>query len=324
MPATAEPLNVAEIAFIAYLRAKAEGDEATAAKVRKLMANNEPTESESLPGDLHKQLGFSEEDFSERLNAERPDEFAGNNPQPQSPPRPGLKWELRDTKRGKRWMQVKGSQSAATPTGGPNAEPTAAKKKSDRDADIETKKPSKEPKYGEITSAARPALSEDEESAIEHYTASAWINDELRGQELRPESKMFPESRKDEVRKYLATAFSKIKQMDKPVKVYRGLYFDNEEEKNKFLSSLNNSGVITWPGYTSTSPSEATAKGYMDKHGVSLQISAVEGLDLHHYGSGDSGGEFVLPHNSQFVVKGITKDGDETVVHVEQLRKPDA
>src|SRR5271166_2390471 len=92
-------------------------------------------------------------------------------------------------------------------------------------------KPSKPstPKTGPITEHAEPKLSDDEEYALSHYTASAWINDELRGQELRPESAMFSDERKDEVRRELVSAFKKIRPMPHHTQVYRGLYFNGGE-----------------------------------------------------------------------------------------------
>jgi hypothetical protein len=166
--------------------------------------------------------------------------------------------------------------------------------------------------------AARPQLTDEEDSALEHYTASAWINDELRGLPLRPEAEMFSPERMDEVRKNLASAFAKVKPMAKPIAVHRGLYFDSDEQRDSFLKSLQPGSEVAWKGYTSTSPSESAAKGYMDKHGVRLHIYATKGLDLTHYGHGDSGGEFVLPNDSKLIVNGIKKENGETVITLTQ------
>lgn len=174
---------------------------------------------------------------------------------------------------------------------------------------------------GVITDAARPKLTDDEEGVLDHYTASAWINDELRGLPLRPDAAYFAEERLQEVRQAMPKIFSQVKTMDHPVEVYRGLYFNDPKAKDEFLQNMQQAQggkELRWPGYTSTSPNASTAEGYMDEHGVMLKISAVRGLDLTHYGSGDSGGEFLLDHNSTFAVRSIEKKDGRTLITLEQ------
>ena len=165
----------------------------------------------------------------------------------------------------------------------------------------------------EKTSAAsRPQLTEDEQSALEHYTASAWINDELRGLPLRPETKYFTEDRMNEVRRDLASSFKKVKPMEAPVLAYRGAGVDTPEDKALFLKRMMEAAKsgeeITAPGYMSTSKDESAAKEYMGEHGVFVRIEVTRGLDLTHYGAGDSRGEMLLDHNSRFKIKSVSKD----------------
>lgn len=217
-----------------------------------------------------------------------------------------------------------GETSAKTgciPQEGPtNALPTTEGKKKPAGP----KKPAAFQKYGSITAEAQPVLTEDEDDALNHYTASAWVNDELRGVEVRPEATMFSDARRDDVRKWLKDAFAKVKPMKRPVKVYRGLHFYSEQEKKDFLANcqtaLETGNEVGWPGYSSTSPSESAAKGYMDPDGVLLEVAAIKGLDLTHYGHGDSGGELLLDHNSKVVIESVRREGDYTVVKVRQVK----
>jgi len=176
---------------------------------------------------------------------------------------------------------------------------------------------------GKSENGARPQLTEDEESALEHYTASAWINDELRGLPLRPEAtQFFTEERRNEVRRNLASVFSKAKPLLHPILVYRGKGFDTEEEMNKFLSdakdAVSSGKEIIEKGYMSTSTDKGSTEGYKGNYGVSIEVEAKKGIDLKHYGAGGVG-EFLLDHGSRFKVKTIKKgeDGKPVVVFVQ-------
>ena len=86
--------------------------------------------------------------------------------------------------------------------------------------------------------------------------------------------------------------------------------------------------IATEQGYfytdISTSPSKSAVDTYMggaEHHKVRLDINAVRGLHLNHYGEGDNAGELLLPHNSKFSVRGTKKEGDTIVVMLEQVRR---
>lgn len=185
-------------------------------------------------------------------------------------------------------------------------------------------------KQKSIVSGARPELTEDEVDALDHYTASAWINDELRGLPLRPEAtRFFTEARRNEVRHNLTSAFKKAKEMPSPILVHRGKGFDSAEEMEKFLTNVKEAystgREIVEKGYMSTSTDKGSTTGYKGEHGVSVEVEVIRGLDLKHYGAGGVG-EFLLDHGSRFKVKSIrTDDNGQPIVTLTQLSsKPSA
>lgn len=223
-----------------------------------------------------------------------------------------------------RWITTEGTHVHLSGSGKVDAGPAALEGKpidSLPKREPATKKPVKS---GPISDNARPKLTEDEESALEHYTASAWINDELRGLPIRPEAtQYFSEARRNQVRRELVSAFKKVKPMPNSTPVYRGAGFDTKEEADQFLGKMRRAAAsgkeITTPGYSSTSPNKSAASEYAGEHGVLIKIAAREGLHLNHYSAGDSRGELLLNHNSRFKVDSVSDEDGRTVVTLTQL-----
>jgi hypothetical protein len=170
-----------------------------------------------------------------------------------------------------------------------------------------------------LPDAARPPLTQAEQDAVQAYAGSNEIyqplNDALRkGKPLEGKAK--------QVHEKLQSAMAKAPPLPEPVEVYRGLKGGPQTEE--FIKSLEAApdGVVTVPGYTSTTTKTAVAERWGGGGGegnVSVKIVATRGLDTMPYSRDPSERELLLPADAKFRVVSVKKVGGGYQVEMEQL-----
>jgi hypothetical protein len=106
-----------------------------------------------------------------------------------------------------------------------------------------------------------------------------------------------------------------------PIAVYRGVQSLPAELVNNMeaaaLKAKGTGGVVTMPGFISTSTDESTAKDFTGP--VSFTIHATQGLDVRGYSHFPGESELLLNHNCGYKVKGVKRTGGKIHIELEQV-----
>lgn len=151
-----------------------------------------------------------------------------------------------------------------------------------------------------LPDAARPDLTMAEKVAAQVYTSGVFreINKPL-WEQKEPAGKFAG------THKQLQSAFDKLKDFPKPVKVYRGLRLEQAQLKafvDKFRDGQKGSEAVVLPGYQSTSTGGLVSSFTGN---VEMEIEAKRGLDLKPVTHYPHENELLLDHNSFFEVSGV-------------------
>lgn len=164
-----------------------------------------------------------------------------------------------------------------------------------------------------LSAAARPDLTQEEETAVREYTGSAYhtLNRDLR-QTGTPPKKYGP------THAALQAAFDKAPRIKPPVTVVRGMQLD-DAAKATFLAAVTAADQSAKPlelhGYvsTATTPDGKPLAGFAGN--VTMVIDATHGLDLKPHSVFPLENELLLNHGARFKVMGTHTDpsGNVTV-----------